>query len=153
MMPLAKLVIIIYALLFIPGVISEEANCKSNYFPKSVSDCILSTADKEQYEFCCYTQIISTAPGSCEAFNYEKYNQERDFYNIIECNHAYSGCDDIKPEKASDCVVTQEDKNRNRPYCCYVVYEGKKSCNSYGKEDYEEALNEVELTRKILDKH
>ena len=58
---------------------------------------------------------MSYRTGSCIPYNYDDYKNEKEytFYDTFECNHIYSGCEDIKPNKASDCVLSEEDKRKN----------------------------------------
>ena len=145
----SRLIIIIYALLFIPSIISQETNCGDIVGPESASDCKLSTSDKKNYEFCCYVKFSDLIPGSCMPFNYEDYYHARDLYDTFECDHIYSGCDDIKPEKESDCVSSQEDKDRNKPYCCYQYSEGRKRCVAYKKEEYQIEIEGIEISKAL----
>ena len=149
-MPLARLIIITYALLFIPGIISEERNCADIRNPRSASDCIMSTVDKENYDYCCYIKYSYSDTVHCEALTYEDYQDYgaiSSIYESFECNHAYSGCNDIKPEKASDCVLSQEDINRKLSRCCYEVIEGKKLCEAFNEEYYQFELEAYKIAK------
>ena len=148
----SKLIIFAYILLFIPGVISQETNCGDVRNPQSASDCKLSTEDKETYEYCCYKKFSSYVSGECSPLTLEDYKNEKmvsSFYESFECEHAYSSCTDIKPEKASDCVLTQEDKDRNMAYCCYEVFGGDISCEAYNKEDYQDELEGFKFVKAL----
>ena len=142
----SRLIIIAYALLFIPGITSQETNCADISSPRSVSDCILSTKDKEKYDYCCYMKNS----GKCEPFTYEGYqDKENDisFDESLECTHAYSGCSDIKPNKASDCVLSQEDINRKLTYCCYAAHDGEKVCEALNEKYYQDELDSYEVLK------
>ena len=144
-MLLSRLIITTYFLLIIPGVISQETNCADISNPRSAADCKLSTADKEKYDYCCYKTLLGS--GKCEAFTYEDYKEADALTeDSLECDHAYSGCDDIKPGKASDCVLSQEDINRKLSYCCYEEYEGKKDCLAFNEKYYQ---NELDLYESL----
>ena len=69
-MPFARLIIITYVLLFIPSIISEERNCADIRNPRSASDCIMSTVDKENYDYCCYIKYSYSDTAHCEALTY-----------------------------------------------------------------------------------
>ena len=103
-------IVIFYIFLLIHEVLSQERNC-ADITPQSVSDCILSTTDKVKYEYCCYVKY-SSYTGSCKPYNYDDYKQAKKYsiYDTFECNHIFSGCEDIKPNKASDCALSEEDK-------------------------------------------
>ena len=49
----SRLIIIVYALLSITSIISQETNCRDIINPESASDCSqqLSISDKKNYEF------------------------------------------------------------------------------------------------------
>ena len=143
----SRYIVILYIFLLIHEIISQETNCV-DITPQSASDCILSTADKENYEYCCYAKF-SYGTGSCIPYNYDDYKNEKEytFYDTFECNHIYSGCEDIKPNKASDCVLSEEDKRKNLAYCCYEVFDGEKECQAYNQKDYQEELEEFQVVK------
>ena len=150
-MLVSRLIIFAYILLFIPGVISQETNCGDVRNPQSASECKLSTEDKETYEYCCYIKYTSYDSGECKPFTLEDYKDKgmSSKYKSFECEHAYSGCNDIKPGKASDCVLSQEDKDRNMAYCCYEGFEGDISCEAYNKEDYQDELEAYKIVKAL----
>jgi len=150
-MLLSRLIITTYFLLIIPGVISQETNCADISNPRSAADCKLSTADKEKYDYCCFTKTL-LGSGKCEAFTYEGYkDKEADYLTdeSFECVHAYSGCSDIKPGKASDCVLSQEDINRKLSYCCYEAHDGEKACEAFNEKYYQDELEIYEIDKLL----
>lgn len=46
-----------------------------------------------------------------------------------------TNCKDIKPNKASDCLLSKEDK-KSYKYCCYEKTSTKEECNAYDETDY-----------------
>ena len=144
----SRYIVILYILLLIHEVISQETNC-AYITPQSVSDCILSTTDKENYEYCCFQIDSFFKRATCKPYNYDDYKEAKEnvFYDTFECNHIYSGCEDIKPNKASDCVLSEEDKGKNFAYCCYEVYNGEKQCQAYSQEEYQEELEDFQYAK------
>ena len=45
-------------------------------------------------------------------------------------------CKEIKPNNASDCILSQADKEKFFVYCCYKSDEFGKDCFAFDKEDY-----------------
>ena len=46
-------------------------------------------------------------------------------------------CEEIKPNKASDCVLSEEDK-KDYIYCCYEIHEDREAeCGAYTQTTYE----------------
>ena len=55
-------------------------------------------------------------------------------------SYDYKGCEDIKPNKASDCVLSEEDKSIGYSYCCYLDDDdGDKECFAETKDSYQVA--------------
>ena len=55
-------------------------------------------------------------------------------------------CKKIKPTKASDCTLSQADRDKGYKYCCYDNYEGKE-CEAYDEEDYQLELAAYQLAK------
>ena len=54
-------------------------------------------------------------------------------------------CDDISPDKPSDCVLSGVDKAYNYDYFYYVKFETFTHCATVTKEEYKEGLDYLEL--------
>ena len=113
--------------------------------PEKTSDCVLSENDRKKYDFCCYKYyngIKSCAPDTENGYEYNKILYKDTKEDIYDCqiSKEYQGCESIIPEKASDCVLSENDKKKY-DYCCYVLDGGKKSCSAETKDSYETFLS------------
>ena len=94
------------------------------YIPNKPGDCALSSKDKQNYKYCCYDNQYCL--GSCNTYNEADYQRYKTTYEntnppvTFDCNDesvvsnydiTWKGCEDITPQKASDCVLSQEDKD------------------------------------------
>ena len=55
---------------------------------------------------------------------------------LITNSQSDSDCGKIKPEKASDCVLSENDKKTYK-YCCLEKLIGVLYCEAYNEDDYE----------------
>jgi len=149
--------IIFCLLLIIPN--TSQDNCGEIY-PSRSRDCVLSEKDKRTYNYCCYKKDKYEF-GSCTPYKTEEEIQsekeklkstESDIKSFV-CNDksvtalpevTWDGCEDIEPSQASDCVMSQEDKNNGYELCCYEKIGSLKVCTLDTKESYEEELELLE---------
>ena len=166
MIPLSMFIKILCILLFIEKIKSAETNCK-NIKPKSPTDCKLSTSDKTQYQYCCYVnyQVAGYRQIECSPLTDDDYQDEKSVAKLLEyesfvCdksstsstdeNTKLKNCHYISPKKASDCVLTEEDKKKYE-YCCYEEIDGVKTCSPYTEESYKEELEYYNIFKNIGD--
>ena len=55
---------------------------------------------------------------------------------LIAYSKSDSDCEKIKPEKASDCVLSEKDRKTYK-YCCLQKLAGTLYCDAYNQDDYE----------------
>ena len=135
-----------------------EYNCEYIFNPQNGTDCILTSEDKKLYNYCCYEK--NTYSNKCFPYNKEDYEfqlltidtlKKNGLIDEFECFSKNveipesSDCEQIKPKRASDCKLSDEDKKTFK-YCCY---EGSKDgiveCSSYTQETYDEKLKYYNL--------
>ena len=149
--------IIFCLLLIIPN--TSQDNCKDIVAYRS-RDCVLSETDKRTYNYCCYKKYNYDV-ATCKPYTTEEEIQkekeklkstESDIISFV-CNDKsvtalpeveWDGCEDIEPSQASDCVMSQEDKNNGYELCCYEKIDSLKVCTLDTKESYEEELELLE---------
>ena len=150
--------LLFYILLLIQNSKAEEKSC-SFIFPKRSSECKLSEEDKRSifnYKQCCFKKDSSSSGIS---LNHCEAKTEKEYKTMIEkgekCYNEENpdpkeiyGCESKIPNKASDCVLSNEEKNEGFDYCCYEVYKGEKECNLFTKEEYK---LEMELFKIMAD--
>ena len=152
--------LLFYILLLIQNSKAEEKRCFS-ILPKRSSECKLSEEDKNSilnYKQCCFKKDSSTSGillNSCEPITEMEYQtmieKGEKCYNEENPDPKESyGCESKIPNKASDCVLSNEEKNGGFDYCCYEVYQGEKECNLYTKEEYK---LEMELFKIMADEN
>ena len=139
-----------------------EYNCETIKNPKSSSNCVLSSEDKKQYKYCCYEKYSYTS--FCSPFTKMDYDLQLSITDTLkesfdyefecetekeEVNSESSDCEQIKPKKASDCKLSENDK-KNFIYCCY---EGIKNietgCGAYTQKSYEDELEYYEYFKDL----
>ena len=138
-----------YPPLLFPEPCYNETNLPPNdceyIVPEKTSDCVLSENDQKKYDFCCYKYINgikSCAPDTEKAYEMNKIlyiDTKEDIYDC-QISKEHQGCESIIPEKASDCVLSENDKKKY-DYCCYVLDGGEKSCSAETKDSYETFLS------------
>ena len=154
--------IIFCLLLIIPN--TSQDNCEDIVAYRS-RDCVLSETDKRTYNYCCYIKYNYNV-ATCKPYTTEEEIQkekeklkstESDIKSFV-CNDKsvtalpeveWDGCEDIEPSQASDCVMSQEDKNNGYELCCYEKIGSLKVCTLDTKESYQvelELINELGLT-------
>ena len=72
---------------------------------------------------------------------------------LLLFSYIWNSCEDVTPTKASDCVLSQEDKNNGYELCCYEKIGSLKVCTLDTKESYEkelELLEELGLKDKTI---
>ena len=144
-----------------------EYDCKYIFNPDNATDCVLSVEDKKKYQYCCYEKSYTN---KCSPFTQEEYEIQLLTIDALksigtgyefECGPKYEGnvqssdCEKIKPKKASDCKLSDEDKKKFK-YCCY---EGIKDddigdifeCSAYTQKGYEEELEDYNLLKQFGD--
>ena len=128
---------ILFILILIQSIKSQETQC-IDIKPKSAADCKLANSgnDKTWNKYCCFKKPQFGKPASCEA-NMFLIGSEP-CYNAT--NLPPNDCEYIVPEKASDCVLSENDKKKY-DYCCYVLYGGEKSCSAETKDSYEMSIS------------
>ena len=135
---------IVYSLLFSLFFYSICKNC-IDIMPISEEDCVSSTEETENY--CCYIKFIPSysdynkddieTDNKCLPFNQNGKEELEDIYDDREkyktygyidyyhCNQndKYAKnenlCDDINPDKPSDCKLSSSESN-NGDVCCYL---------------------------------
>ena len=55
---------------------------------------------------------------------------------LVAYSKSDTNCESIKPSKASDCVLSAEDKKKYK-YCCMEESIGTKYCDAYTKDEYD----------------
>ena len=143
----------------------QGKDCISTIFPSRASECVLSREEKQIYNYCCFERKAGEQYGTCAPFDDSEYLRERlkqkyaqygeYSYNFV-CNdrtvsssetyyQTPTRCDDISPDKPSDCVLSGVDKAYNYDYCCYVKIETFTYCTTVTKKEYKEGLDYLEL--------
>ena len=125
---------------------SEEKDCRS-ITPTKSSDCILSSADKTKYKYCCYDDFYGAK--SCTPYNQSEYKKQKELVDELDnqgqfiCNRGtnVNSCENIIPTKASDCIMTKEDKDKKYEYCCYYETEDDKICTLETNKTYQESID------------
>ena len=151
--------LLFYILLIFQDSNAEEKRC---YFivPKKSSDCKLSEEDKKSifnYKHCCFKKGNSSSLfhiNECEAKTEAEYqkmiaNGEKCYNEENPDPKESSGCESKIPNKPSDCVLSNEERNEGYEYCCYEVFEGEKECSLFTKKEYN---LELELFNIFSDK-
>ena len=100
-----------------------------------------SPLDEQGYED---EQLISGPLGyesfTCDSVSSSKTGDNTGNTNAINCKN-------IKPTKASDCVLSKADMDMGYKYCCYNNYGGKE-CDAYDEEDYQIDLASFQLLKQ-----
>ena len=125
--------------------------------PQTLSDCALSTADKTNYQYCCYTEFANIK--RCEAYDESGKQKEEAQLNAedftvtdFKCNSADLtsktrdnsvplNCESIIPKKTSDCSLPPNDVNNDILYCCF--YDGYLTKDSESIKESEEWVSEL----------
>ncbi len=144
-----------------------EYDCKYIFNPKNATDCVLSVEDKKKYQYCCYEKSYTN---KCSPFTQEEYEIQLLTIDALksigtgyefECGPKYEGnvqssdCEKIKPKKASDCKLSDEDKKKFK-YCCYEGIQDDDigdifECSAYTQKGYEEELEDYNLLKQFGD--
>ena len=124
---------ILFILILIQSIKSQETQC-NDIIPKSAADCILANSgnDKAKNKYCCFQKPYLDNPARCVA--YPGFSSPETCYNAT--NLPPNDCEYIVPEKASDCVLSENDKKKY-DFCCYNYYNGIKSCAPDTEDSYE----------------
>ena len=146
--------LLFYILLVIQNSKAEEKDCLL-IFPEKSSECKLSENDKKtifNYKYCCFKRTNSSGIGFnlCEPKTEAEYNVMIDkgekCYNETNPDpKELYGCESKIPNKASDCVLSDEEKSEGYEYCCYEVIEGEKECSLFTKEEYKAEMELLNL--------
>ena len=56
---------------------------------------------------------------------------------LLLFSYIWNSCEDPIPSKASDCALSQADKNDGNAYCCYVKVGSTAICEVHTEEDHE----------------
>ena len=130
---------ILFILILIQSIKSQETQC-NDIKPKSAADCQLANSgiDKAHNKYCCFQKPYLDNPARCVA--YPGFLFPEPCYNAT--NLPPNDCEYIVPEKASDCVLSENDKKKY-DYCCYVLVldGGEKYCSAETKDSYEMSLS------------
>ena len=60
---------------------------------------------------------------------------------LLLFSYIWSSCEDVKsPTKATDCVLSEDDKKDGKAYCCYVKIGSIIGCSLNDEEEYTENL-------------
>ena len=123
-----------------------EENCRL-IIPNKSSECKLSEKDKQSifnYKYCCFKRANTSEISlhQCEPKTEAQYKTMIDkgekCYNEENPDpKELYGCESKIPNKASDCVLSDDEKSEGYEYCCYEVIDGEKGCSLYTKKDYE----------------
>ena len=148
---------IFYFLIFL-FIIPESFQTDCEFiFPNRPRDCALSSNDKQNYKYCCYDNSYGIE--SCNTYNEEDYQRTKTQFENANppvtfiCNDetvdnvsdkTWKGCEDITPKKASDCVLSQEDKDHEYDYCCYEEIGSIKVCTLDTEESYKEEMEMIQ---------
>ena len=127
-------------LLVIQNAKAAETYCE-DIKPSSAADCKLSEKEKSYNVLCCYEEDYLNSGFKCTP-----YTKSLSKYKTDECyneTNIPNGCEFINPSSASDCVLSESEKDKY-DYCCYVEYDGDKSCSAETKDTYE-------ASKKIFD--
>ena len=102
------------------------------------TDCILSSNDISwSYKYCCYD---SSFDYTCQPYTEDSYKDKFGDLTPNFCNtqtSKASGCESVIPNSASDCVLSKEDKDNGKIYCCYTGDKTEKRCSAETEETYE----------------
>ena len=63
---------------------------------------------------------------------------------LLLFSYVWNSCEDVTPTKASDCVLSQEDKNNGYTYCCYEKVSSLKVCTLDTEETYQQEKELIE---------
>ena len=86
--------------------IEASSYCSSEIFPESADQCILTNSDKNYYgyKYCCFENDGFLT--SCIGYSDFSKIKNGVCYNATNMPE---GCEYIKPEKASDCQLSEND--------------------------------------------
>lgn len=151
--------LLFYILLLIKNSNAEERRCFL-IIPEKSTECKLSEEDKKSifnYTHCCFKKDNSSSGiriNGCEVKTEKEYqtmiaNGEKCYNEENPDPKELYGCESKIPNKASDCVLSNEEKSEGYEYCCYEVLGGEKECSLFTKEEYK---LELELFDIVADK-
>ena len=95
-------------ILVVIHIIETSSYCSSEMFPKSTDQCILTSDDKKYfgYKYCCFEKDEYLK--SCNGYSDFSKIKNGVCYNATNMPE---GCEYIKPEKASDCQLSENEKS------------------------------------------
>ena len=111
-------------------------------------DTFEESVEDESIRHCCFQSFSSYSSSfSCKALtNYEYAENDYFSYGSFTCKikpSVNNNCNSIIPEKPSDCILSEKDKETYQ-HCCYFKYKKDKIfCIAYDEEGYTEALEEL----------
>ena len=100
-----------------------------------------SPLDEQDYE----DELLISKPLEYESFTCDSVSSSSQTGDNTGNKNAIN-CNNIKPTKASDCALSQADRDNGYKYCCYDNYEGKE-CEAYDEEDYKLELAAYQLAK------
>ena len=113
-------------------------------------DTFEESVEDESIRHCCF-QSFSSYSSSCKALTNYEYAENDYFYSGIISRsficktkpRVNNNCNSIIPEKPSDCILSEKDKETYQ-HCCYFKYKKEQIfCIAYDEDGYTEALEDL----------